>query len=306
MSSVPITYPATRTLSEAPCTPRMPSVLCSPEVAWTLLFKHTEHTHWALSPPYAMSTSQVLVPFPGSSPLEIALWHPVTIKSFYSLSILNPHSISCEADLLRMQAAVRAVSELRDLNGPDLPKLVHPPTSVRFKCRARLCLTLVIVTESDPDTDWLSCLNSDLPHHHGHACSSLLWACPYCPVAASQGLWGLGPGGWGLCPAGIVITLGGFLLLREQLVPIILSHHFSHLFWFCLCKTKFLCPYPISSSAFLTLKVSSFSFSHFNTSSHLLMDCFLLAVPPWLCESWSGFPVVWRHWRRWGSKWQGA
>lgn len=145
-----------------------------------------------------MSTSQVLVTFPVSSPLEIALWHPVAIKSFYSLSVLNLHSICCERNLLRMQAAVRAMSELRDLNSPDLPKLVHPPTfSVWFKCRARLCLTLVIVTESDPGTDWLSCLNSDLPHHHGHACSSLPRACPYCPVAASQVLSGLGPGGWG-------------------------------------------------------------------------------------------------------------
>lgn len=200
-----------------------------------------------------MSTSQVLVTFPGSSPLEIALWHPVAIKSFYSLSILNPHSICCERNLLRMQAAVRAMSELRDLNSPDSPKLVHPPTfSVWFKCRGRLCLTLVIVIESDPGTDWLSCLNSDLPHHHGHAYSSLPQACPYCPVAASQGLWGLGAGGWGLCPAGIVI-LGDFLFLREQLVPIVISHHFSHLFCICLCKTKLLCPYLISSSTFLTL-----------------------------------------------------
>lgn len=53
-----------------------------------------------------------------------------------------------------MEAAVRVMNKLRSFNGPGLPKLLLTPTSsVWFKCRVRLYLTLVTVIESGPDND---------------------------------------------------------------------------------------------------------------------------------------------------------
>lgn len=232
-------------------------------------------------------------PFPGSLPLEIALQHPIAIKLLYSMSIGNP-------DLHRVWEgpAARAMSEQRGFNGPDQP----PPTSpAPFQCRAGqslgcvwpwlLLLPLILTLTGIPPwtctgliiTDFPGVLLSD-PDYHPQGC-------PACPAR------GCGDGALASeAPALLALLSHSFaasLFLRDHLTPIApwrVSFHSS--FAFVFAKPSF-CVH--TASHLFALRASSFSSSRFNPSSHLLTVCFPLAVHSWLCESWSGASVVWRH-----------
>lgn len=117
--------------------------------------------------------------------------------------------------------------------------------------------------------------------------------CTNGPAAPAVGLWGLGPWWVGaLCSAGIT-TLGWWLPVpygapgpHRPFTSLFISHLLLSLQNQASIRTILY--------AFLAALNCCSSF-HFNTSSHLLMDCFPLVVFPWLRESCSGFSVVWKH-----------
>lgn len=197
------------------------------------------------------------------------------------------------------------MSELRGLKGPDQPELVLLPTSsAPFKCRAGqslgcvwpwlLSLCLILTLTGIPPWTLICLIIMDFPDDLLSDPDYCPQACPACPVRGC-GDWALA----GEAPALLALSshsVAGSLFLRGHLTPTApwcISFYSSSAFVFA--KPSFCVHTPSHFLTLFDLHASSFTSSHFNPSSHLLMDCFPLAVHSWLCESWSGFSVVWRH-----------
>lgn len=195
-----------RILNEAPCPPSCPASGApqgwpGPFSSNLLSLQSSSWATWstpcplsqALKPLYAMPIAQFLILFLALYPWKLPCGIPQQLNHSTACPLWTQTSAGCEGDLLRGEAAVRAMSELRGLNRADQLELVPPPTSsVLFKCRAGqslhcvwpwlppLCLTLTLT--GIPPWNWTCFIIMDFP---GDLLSDPDYhpqACPACPA----------------------------------------------------------------------------------------------------------------------------
>ena len=168
-----------------------------------------------------MPISKFLIPYPVLHPWKLPCGFPWKLNDSTSRPFWSQTSAGCEGDLLREEAAARAMNELRGLDGPDQPDPVPPPTpSAPLKCRAGQLLGcvwpwvpslhLILSLTGFPPWTW-TCLI--IMAGTGY-CPQ---ACPACPAQGHED-WALAGEGAAML-ALLSHSVAGSLFLGDRLTP---------------------------------------------------------------------------------------